>query len=255
MDTNSQSTSSGGGTYTWYARSAPMYIALLPIAVAIGVWFPDTSVLERLVAVAIFPAVLTVLLAEKGRDRGRQRQRLLWESWGGPLLTQYLRHRNTNINELLRLEYHRKLQQLLPNLTIPSADDEAADPKAADRVYDACAQHMVNVVREDPKRFRRAFGENRSYGFRRNLWGLKPLGVVCSLAAVLSVGLWLYFRWKGPETVTGPWLIAALLCAGLFVFWVFFATPGWVRIANDAYALRVVESLPKMGEGDALKSL
>ena len=37
-----------GSSYTWYARLAPMYIVLLPAAIAISVWFPDTPVLERI---------------------------------------------------------------------------------------------------------------------------------------------------------------------------------------------------------------
>ena len=253
MADDSQATAAGGRTYTWYARLVPMYIMLLPIMIGIGVWFPDIPVVERLGAVIVSPAILSVLLSEKGRDRGLRKQSILWESWGGPLLTQYLRHRNTDINEYLRLEYHKKIQELLPNVTIPSADEEATDPEAADRVYDACAQHLVNVVRNDPKRFWMAFKENRSLGFRRNLWGLKPFGIGFSLAATLGVALWLYVQWEGPKTVSALWLLAALVSVGLFIDWVFFINPGWVRIAYSAYARRVLESVPSMGRGDALR--
>jgi hypothetical protein len=74
------------GTYNWYARTVPMYIALLPIMMGVIAWFPDIPVWERLAAVVVSPAVLTVLLGEKARDRGRRKQNLLWKSWGGPLL-------------------------------------------------------------------------------------------------------------------------------------------------------------------------
>lgn len=253
MSENTSSKSDrAGGTYVWYARMAPMYLVLLPIAIGLSVWFPNIQFLERLGAIVISPAILAILLGEKGRDRGRRKQSKLWESWGGPLLTQYLRHRNNDINEHLRLEYHRILQSLLPNLSIPTSDEEVADPEAADKVYDACAQHMVNVAREDPKRFWSAFRENRSYGFRRNLWGLRPLGIIFSLAATLSTALWLVLRWEGAETISFLWLVAILICVGLLALWVFLVTPGWVRLANDAYARRVLESLPKMGERDAL---
>ena len=229
-----------------------MYIALLPVAIGVGVWFPGAPLLEQLAAVALSPAVLAVLLAEKGRDRGRRKQNDLWKSWGGPLLTQYLRHRNTDINEHLRLEYHWKLRRLLPSLVIPSADEEATDPVAADQVYDACAQHLVNVVREDPERFWSAFKENRSYGFRRNLWGLKPLGIICSLVGIFSAGLALFIRWEGPSTLSPTWLVATIICGGLLGLWVFFVNSDWVRVANDAYARRVLESVQKMGDEDVL---
>ena len=113
MADDSQATAAGGRTYTGYARLVPMYIMLLPIMIGIGVWFPDIPVVERLGAVIVSPAILSVLLSEKGRDRGLRKQSILWESWGGPLLTQYLRHRNTDISEYLRLEYHKKIQELL----------------------------------------------------------------------------------------------------------------------------------------------
>jgi hypothetical protein len=70
---------------------------------------------------------------------------------------------------------------------------------------------------------------------------------------MLSAVACLYLRWKGLETVSAPWIVAALVCGGLFATWVFVVTPEWVRSANDAYARRVLESLPKMGDGDALR--
>lgn len=243
---------SPGGSYVWYARIAPMYITLLPVAIGIGVWFPETRMLEQISVVVLSPGVLAVLLGEKGRDRGRRKQGELWAKWGGPLLTQYLHHSNTDINQHLRLEYHQKLRQLLPNLAIPSSEEEETkDREGARNVYDACAQHMVNVVREDPKRYWSAFKENRSYGLRRNLWGLKPLGVTCSIVGAASAALALGLRWEGPETISAPWVVSILCCVGLFVFWCT-VTPNWVRIANDAYVRRVLESLPRMGEQDAL---
>ena len=244
--------SQGGGTYAWYARTAPMYLALLPLAIAVGIWFPDAPALQRIGAAAGAPAILAVFLAEKGRDRGRRLQSKLWKSWGGPLLTQYLRHRNDEINEHLKLGYHQKLSELLPHLSIPSAEEEALDPTGADSVYDACAQHLVNIVREDTKRFWSAFKENRSQGFRRNLWGLKPLGVVCSSVAVVAAAAWLVSAWQGTQTLTAPWVVATLLCVGILGAWVFWVTPAFVRLPYDAYARRVLESLQKMGDQDCL---
>jgi len=47
-------------------------------------------------------------------------------------------------------------------------------------------------------------------------------------------------------------LVAILISRGLLLLWIFFVNPDWVRLANDAYARRVLESLPKMGEKDLL---
>lgn len=239
-----------GSSYTWYARTAPMLLALVPLGVGVAVWFPETT-WERISAIVLAPAVLAIVLGEKGRDRGRRLQTALWSSWGGPLITQYLRHRDATINKLLKGEYHKKLAWLLPNITIPSEADEADDPASADQVYDACAQHIVVVVR-DPKRFPLVFKENRSYGFRRNVWGIKPLGIAFSLAGLAAALIWASLHRADLEFLVLDRTISSLVCATLVVFWVFLVTRSWVRIPNDAYARRTLEGIPQMEERDRL---
>jgi len=230
---------------------APIYVVLLPIAIGISVWFPDVRVGESLGAILITPACLAVLLQEKGRDRGLKLQSELWGSWGGPLLTQYMRHENSRVNRFLKAEYHQKLQKLLPNLEFPTKEMEAEEPAAADEVYGAYAQHIVNVVREDPKRFWTAFGENCSLGFRRNLLGLRLPGIVCS---ALGTGSTVARLIQDPlqEAARVSWVISILTCVGLLANWVFSVNPAWVRVAYDAYALRTLESVAQMGEEDGL---
>ncbi len=98
-----QDQSTGIKSYSWYARLVPMYLTILPIAIGLGVWFPGTPSNKLIAGIVVLPAVFSVFLTEMGRDRGRRLQPRLWYMWGGPLLTQYLRHRNNDLNGLLRL--------------------------------------------------------------------------------------------------------------------------------------------------------
>lgn len=239
-------------SYPWYARLMPMYLALLPVGLGLTAWLTELTFSKALALGGIAPASLAVFLMEVARDRGRRKQQALWDSWGGPLLTQYLRHRNSEINAYLKAEYHRKIQELMPNLRIPSAQEERNDPEAADDVYGASAQHLVNVVREDPERFWTAFNENRSYGFRRNLWGLKPLGVSGAVIGLMATLGKLTLAWRvGTETPLLGFL-GGLVSLGLLTAWVLVVTPEWVRLANDAYARRVLECIPRMDSRDVL---
>ena len=70
---------------------------------------------------------------------------------------------------------HKKLSELLNGTAIPTPQDEKRDPERADQVYDACVSCLIERTR-DKTRFRLLFEENCNYGFRRNLWGMKPLG-------------------------------------------------------------------------------
>ena len=251
MTTQTAMDGSGGKTYAWYARFAPMYLALLPLSIALGPWIP-ASIWETLGIVAGAPAVLSVFLSEKGRDRGRRLQEGLWKSWGGPLITQYLRHRNSVINPHLKVEYHRKLALLLPNVTIPTPEQEQSHPDDADVVYDACSEHIVGVVRAEPERFWEAFRENRSYGFRRNLWGLKPFGIFNSLLGCGVLGGAQGYHWQSAPAIDPILALGFGACAVSLAAWCFLVTSEWIKVPSDAYAKRVLEALPRMTEEDRL---
>src|SRR5262245_12100501 len=107
--------------YTWYARFIPAVIVLLPAVVAIWLWFPHIAIIERLTAAGLISTILSILLAQIGRDMGVKKQPKLWEKWGGAPTTQILRHRNTAFNTALRSRYHSKLNVLLPDITLPTA--------------------------------------------------------------------------------------------------------------------------------------
>jgi hypothetical protein len=84
----------------------------------------------------------------------------------------------------------------------------------------------------------RPFAENCNYGFRRNLWALKPLGLsIGALSIMASISAILF----------GQGQMDVAVSAGLLNFLVLFAWSrlidgDWVRIAGDAYAERLLEA-------------
>ncbi|TGQ35682.1 hypothetical protein [Mesorhizobium sp. M00.F.Ca.ET.216.01.1.1] len=76
--------------------------------------------------------------------------------------------------------------------TAPTRESEDADPAGAAQYYVECNNYLRNNI-YDTDRFRVLFNENISYGFRRNLYGLKAYGIAINLLAVLAAyGLYRY---------------------------------------------------------------
>ena len=242
--------------YTLQARLMPTYIVLLPVAVGLQVWLPEGAILERLGTILVAPAPLTILLAQLGRDRGYRLQKQLWTSWGGAMTTQMLRHRRTEGNLVMQQSYHAYIERLFPDLTIPTSEEENANPQAADRVYEAATRKLIAATR-DRDRFPLIYKENVSYGFRRNLWGLRPLGLILSIGgAVICLVRWLLSADPvAPPSQNIDWFLACGACLVMASLWVFWIKRSWVRIPAEAYAERLFESgeLLTTQEDDAIQ--
>lgn len=228
--------------YKLFARVLPMYLTLLPAALAAHVWIGSNSIMAGAITLLGGPLCLAFLLAEFGRDAGYRKQERLWELWGGSPTTQLLRHRNGAANPVVRTRVHKKLHKLMPDITLPTHEEEAADPKAADQVYEACVQHLIGRTR-DRARFRLLYKENVSYGFRRNLWALKPLGLVlCGFSFVSSIAF-LLKEWPTPAPDAA---VAAAMSVALTGMWLVRIRVSWIRIPADAYATRLLEACDEL---------
>jgi len=84
--------------YTVRARFAPALLVMFPIGLAIIAWFPAQFIGWGLLVGAAFWSGSTLLLAELGRDLGKQKQPTLYGLWGGAPTTQLLRHRDQQLD-------------------------------------------------------------------------------------------------------------------------------------------------------------
>lgn len=235
--------------YGRQARLFPALITIAPLALLIVAWFPALwSTLGVLVSLASSLG-LVLLLAQLGRDRGKRCEGELYKSWGGKPSIALLRHCDSRIDDHTKARYRDFIQRRLPALTLPSAADEEAAPAAADNAYASVTAWLLTQTR-DTRRFSILFRENISFGFRRNLWGLKPFGLAISiLGALVSTAAIAYRTLTSgtaptPETliVTGAvWVLAAI--------WVFVVTPSWVRMPADAYGIQLLAACDTLDVG------
>lgn len=231
----------GFDLYTFRARVAPMFIVLLPLGIA-GSALWNGSLLEALGAVVLPPAVLATLVAELGRDLGKRKEPRLWAGWGGPPTTQLLRHWNAHVNPIVREHRHALLRRLDLGVALPSPEQEIEDPDSADRAYEACVRILIGRTRHD----RLLLKENTSYGFRRNLWGLKPAGLTCTIGAFAIVGWNLWNHYRAGTDYPAKLIVSAAVLVGLLVCWIFVIRPAWVRIPADACAERLFEAAERL---------
>jgi hypothetical protein len=223
-------------TYTIRARRLPMLIAALPLGLAVIAVYPDGAPWWSALWGLVVWSGGAYLLAQFGRDPGKQKEAELWESWGGAPATRRLRHTRAE-NPVLVSHLHKQFGKQFPELRFPTPDEEAADPTHADHVYETVVMRLRERTRGNPL----VFEENCSYGFRRNLWGLKSAGLTLAGAGVaLSCGLLTAHTRFGLEVDLPLVAIAAILSAALLLAWVFRITRGWVRMPAEAYAERLL---------------
>ena len=134
---------------------------------------------------------------------------------------------------------------MLPETTMPSAEQEKANPADADAAYASCGDYLLSKTR-DKERFQLLFQENVNYGFRRNLWAMKPVGITISILSLAGLAT---IIWWEARADAAPWfanLTAIAIVALLLAWWLIRITPSWVKIVADAYAFRLLASIDEL---------
>ncbi|MHB8522742.1 MAG: hypothetical protein ACYDH9_18555 [Limisphaerales bacterium] len=225
-------------TYSLKARLQPQFLVLLPVVLAITAWLPSQlSIWKTISSFGVYGG-LWVLLAEMGRDLGRKKQPSLYQRWGGTPSTRLLRHRDTTLDPVTLARYHAFLSVAISR-RFPSSAEEQADTKGADALYESAVKFLLEATRDDAK-FPLLLKENTSYGFRRNLWAMKPAAIlICILALAACL---MPIAQAVPEGAPVEPLPVAMVVSSisLLVLWFLRVTPSWVRLAAEAYALRLL---------------
>lgn len=224
--------------YTLRARIIPAFLVLLPVALAGFTWIPGAIAIPPIVLGTAIYGGLVFLLSQFVRDEGKRKEATLFKKWGGLPTTRCLRHRDTKLDVLTFDRYRRSLEKMF-GLPFPSKTEEQRDEKGADELYESTAKALLEKTR-DKSKFPLVFAENVNYGFRRNLWAMKPVAVfLCTggtIAAIVKIGLPIYNNVGVPPEV----LAVAVLDILLLSWWLVRITPNWVRAVADTYAQTLI---------------
>jgi hypothetical protein len=232
--------------YSMKARVYPVAILFFPLVIPGFFYSLYFQTLLHFVVSIGFVGGLIYLLSQLGRDQGKIKEESLWKSWGGAPTTQILTGNNRVIDTYTKLRYIRRLLELCP-VNSPAVGNRNQIPEYDSEVYRAWTRFLISKTR-DTKEFNLLFKENTSYGFRRNLWALKPialslLGVLfCVNYAASARGV----ASLSPVEFPVEFWYSSFGLILVLLFWMFVVTRKWVKIPAVSYALRLCESLDQL---------
>jgi len=232
-----------------YERKARLYPALLLIAPVVGTGVAMLTTkftgLQSLAA-GVVGCGGAFLLTQLARDAGKKHESSLFAKWGGLPSVVIFRHRDTRLDSITKVRYHKKLAGLVKEAKAPTPEQEQADPTAADAVYAAWSNYL-RVNTRDTKKFSLLFQENVAYGYRRNVWGLRALGIIASILSVAACGVRLYLVYSSTGKIDEAMAGAGVFTAIILLLWLFRFNGDWVRVPADAYAERLAECAETLG--------
>jgi phosphoglycerol transferase MdoB-like AlkP superfamily enzyme len=227
--------------YSIRARLFPAIIAAAPSFAALTLLISWKSFgLSNLIA-TLGILVLLFAIADFARARGRAIEDKLYAERGGiPSITMFRRNDGT-INGGSKDRYRAFLASKLA-VTAPSPAEESADQAAADSFYGQCGNWLRQNTR-DAKRFPILFGENITYGFRRNLLGVKVLALFLNAMVVTICTLILWRPMWDADTPQGSRIAVVLVVAAAHAAYMLLAvTRTAVWDASKAYGRELILS-------------
>lgn len=220
--------------YALKARMLPAALVVAPLGFFLSA-FAD-NIVHKLAMGVLPTAALAMFVTQIVRDLGNKAQMRLYKQWGGVPTTILLRHRDSALPLSQKVAIHRKLKALLPDCTWPSINDESVDQDTADQIYASA----VDILRERHRNLadsKLLQAENIAYGFRRNLLGLKRIGIIITFLVVVAGFVLMWGKLKTPVSYDPRSMEFAILYAAItHVGHQLVVTSNWVRSAADRYA-------------------
>lgn len=227
--------------YSLRARLFPAIVAAAPALAALTLLISWKSFGLSNVIASLGALVLLYAIEDFARARGRAIESKVYKQHGGmPSITMFRRN-DATINPGSKDQYRTFLAGRL-GTTAPSSTDETTDQATADAFYAQCGNWLRQNTR-DAKKFPILFGENVTYGFRRNLLGVKALalGLNVIVVVVCSFTLW-RLSWD-TDAPQGNRTAVVLIVAAAHAAYMFLAvsrTAVWD--ASQAYARELILS-------------
>jgi hypothetical protein len=237
-------------SYSRVARLYPSLIALAPIVWSAIALFPsiiDTA--SHSAAFVIAAACILYFLTSLARSLGKRAEIRLLKRWQGWPTTILLRHRDSVLDKITKDRYHRALEKV-SGLVLPTIAQEQQDPRGADDLYRSAAKKLIEQ-RRGPE-FALLHGENASYGFRRNLYGLKPVALVETVIIILLTGFGWWLITPQPYTrlivaqsvISYPHFLVLLgLDFSFVLLWLWAVSPDFVFQSGREYGEALLRTL------------
>jgi hypothetical protein len=135
-----------------------------------------------------------------------------------------------------------------------SAAEEQENMAGCDIFYERCGNWLRENTR-DTKKFKILFDENVTYGFRRNLFGLKYVTLVIDALIIVGCGIafWQGARFDISDTMGGKLILIGAFAIVHAAYVLLVVTEGSVRVAAEQYARQLLLCCESLATGAAPK--
>lgn len=227
--------------YTLLARVGPAVLVGTAACLAVTAWIPFTEWPFKLAAGTTVIAIIAMVLGQLVRDAGKAIEKALWAKWGGPPTARMLRHRDESLRPGVKASLHARMLELGFVERMPTNQEEDEDPDGADLIYQTCSDRLRNKALELKAKspFDVVHQENISYGFRRNLLGIRPYALCIVAASLLGAAAAFLFGRHPYLEVGGIFVVGAAILAS--------ANESALKRTADNYSerlLNAVDALP-----------
>lgn len=249
--------------YNLTARIFPALLLILPLLFSVYATFPvlvSSDKLSFLTTILIPFGILCGVLyffSNLCRGLGKKEEKILIEEWGGLPTTLILRHSDNMLNDSTKKRYHSFLEEKVPDIgKFPTASEETQNFYQADKIYSSSID-WLREQRRDKEKYYLLHEENIQYGFRRNLLGVRAIGIRLCIASILFILVskvdFIQLSSKFIETLESAMMgvtifqyIALSFNFIAFLCWIFVVNKNWVKEAGFQYAKTLLKSIEQV---------
>lgn len=228
--------------YSLKARLFPALLAVIPALAALAILITWSKFgLTSMIATTAIP-VLVFAAADIARRLGKRLEEQIYQELGGKPSVSMLRYSDDTFDAATKAQYRAFLSSKIGQ-RVPTEEEERSNPQAADAFYERGGGWLRENTR-NAKKFSVLFSENVTYGYRRNLLGLKWPALALNAGMVLLC-LFMLYR-KGTidtdDDVTVRLLIVIVFALIHAIYMVFAVSKHSVVDASRTYARQLLLS-------------
>lgn len=234
--------------YEIKARYLPALITVAPSLFGLFVLFgAEMELLVSIGSTIGAGSIFVVIGAQIVRARGLKAQEKLLERLGDMPSVLVLRHRDATIDQVSKERYHKILSRCIGR-PVPTPGQEATNPQAADKIYWSCSKYLNKQTKSGDQHIQ-VRAENANYGFRRNMLGMKPWGVVTVTACTgVAITLLWFERQSGDFSSQILFVFVGSISLAFLLVWVLLVNERWVEESAFRYATSLVEACDVLDE-------
>ncbi|MDO4648657.1 MAG: hypothetical protein Q4B26_08395 [Eubacteriales bacterium] len=216
-------------TYNLRVRISVGFIVMAPLILSIYLLIPGTRDISFTAILLLIAFGMCNLMISLSRHLGRK---ALNKCFTGLLpAQQMLLPNDKSLDNITKKRYHKFLSSKVKNLTFA---------KDAENLTSSCSSAVNWLISQtrDANKFPLIKEESINFGFVKNLYGLKPIGVVISLFLTVVEGAALIVKFKyGLDMVEYPTIIAATtISLAFFLLWICTINKALVIDSGKKYA-------------------